>query len=206
MISQRVPKKGHPTVAMDFLVFIVFHEFSLFFTVYHWFFSSLLHLMSGDSILWSFLGLYCSPLKVFFFFSGDVMVLNGQNPLATWYCEYILCSFQSLHNYPTWLIGSNGWHQTLWPFAAKHIMISRFLRKMYPKWSTTSSWWFHKMFIFTPTWEKDPFWRIFSKWVGSTTNQSNFPMPSSRQHEDGGPNASSMAFGVEIHLGFGLRI
>ena len=70
----------------------------------------------------------------------------------------------------------------VWPFAAKHIMMSRFLRKMYPKWST--SWWFQIFFTFTPTWGNDPFWLIFSKWVGSTTNQSNFPMPSSRQHED----------------------
>ena len=36
--TQRARTKGHPTVAMDFLVFIVFHEFSLFFTIFHWFF------------------------------------------------------------------------------------------------------------------------------------------------------------------------
>ena len=34
-----------------------------------------------------------------------------------------------------------------------------------------SRWWFQIFFMFTPTWGNDPIWRIFFRWVGSTTNQ-----------------------------------
>ena len=32
-------------------------------------------------------------------------------------------------------------------------------------------WWFRMFFIFTPIWGRFPFWLIFFRWVGSTTNQ-----------------------------------
>ncbi len=32
-------------------------------------------------------------------------------------------------------------------------------------------WWFQIFFMFIPTWGRFPFWLIFFKWVGSTTNQ-----------------------------------
>ena len=31
-----------------------------------------------------------------------------------------------------------------------------------------SGWWFETFFIFTPTWENDPIWLIFFKWVETT--------------------------------------
>ena len=34
-----------------------------------------------------------------------------------------------------------------------------------------SGWWFQIFFIFTPIWGRFPIWRIFFRWVGSTTNQ-----------------------------------
>ena len=34
-------------------------------------------------------------------------------------------------------------------------------------------WWFQISFIFTPTWERFPFWLMFFKWV-ETTNQKYF--------------------------------
>ena len=37
-----------------------------------------------------------------------------------------------------------------------------------------TGWWFQTFFIFTPTWGRFPFWLIFVRWVGSTTNQSCF--------------------------------
>ena len=37
-----------------------------------------------------------------------------------------------------------------------------------------SGWWFQIFFIFTPIWGRFPFWLIFFKWVGSTTNQFLF--------------------------------
>ena len=33
-----------------------------------------------------------------------------------------------------------------------------------------SGWWFQIFFIFTPIWGRFPFWPIFFRWVGSTTN------------------------------------
>ena len=39
---------------------------------------------------------------------------------------------------------------------------------------TVTRWWFQISFIFTPIWGRFPFWIIFSKWVGSTTNQVSF--------------------------------
>ncbi len=32
-------------------------------------------------------------------------------------------------------------------------------------------WWFQTFVIFTPIWGRFPFWLIFFRWVGSTTNQ-----------------------------------
>ena len=34
----------------------------------------------------------------------------------------------------------------------------------------STGWWLQVCFIPTPTWGRFPFWRIFFKWVGSTTN------------------------------------
>ena len=34
-----------------------------------------------------------------------------------------------------------------------------------------SGWWFQTFFMFTPIWGRFPFWLIFFRWVGSTTNQ-----------------------------------
>ncbi len=36
------------------------------------------------------------------------------------------------------------------------------------KGNTISSWWFQKLFIFTPTWGNDPIWVIFFNWVETT--------------------------------------
>ena len=36
-----------------------------------------------------------------------------------------------------------------------------------------TSWWFQICFIFTPIWGRFPFWLIFFKGVGSTTNQKS---------------------------------
>ena len=33
----------------------------------------------------------------------------------------------------------------------------------------SSGWWFHFLFVFTPTWGNDPIWLIFFKWVETTT-------------------------------------
>ena len=53
------------------------------------------------------------------------------------------------------------------------------LQERIPKLGQNSSgWWFQIFFIFTPIWGRFPFWLIFFKWVGSTTNQSCYFFPS----------------------------
>ena len=39
------------------------------------------------------------------------------------------------------------------------------------RWKWLTRWWFQIFFIFIPSWGRFPFWLIFFKWVGSTTNQ-----------------------------------
>ena len=58
-----------------------------------------------------------------------------------------------------------------------------------PKWlkiqvipTKTTGWWFQDFFIFTTTWGNDPIWRIFFKWVGSTTNESRWSQRKLRWH------------------------
>ena len=39
--------------------------------------------------------------------------------------------------------------------------------------SWTNGWWFQILYMFIPIWGRFPFWLIFFRWVGSTTNQTS---------------------------------
>ena len=55
-----------------------------------------------------------------------------------------------------------------------HVPFHRFQKqkqKPVSKTQSVSGWWFQIFFIFTHIWGRFPFWLIFFRWVGSTTNQ-----------------------------------